>query len=64
MLLGILSGMEPTRYLFSDVDAVMVTLHVLDGNYIFLQLKTYSADCNEGSCLSNIPSIFNHFLSF
>ena len=27
--------MEPTRYLFSDVDAVMVTFHVLDGKHMF-----------------------------
>ena len=28
-LLGILSGMEPTRYLLSDIDAVTATFHVL-----------------------------------
>ena len=27
--------MEPTRYLFSGVDAVMVTFHVLDGKHMF-----------------------------
>ena len=51
--------MEPTRYLFSGVDAVMVT-----GKYIFLQLQTCSASCTEDSCSPNIPSIFNNFLVF
>ena len=47
LLLGILSGMKPSRYLFSDIDAVMATFHVLDGKYIFPQLQTCSADCTE-----------------
>ena len=50
--------MEPTRYLFLDVDAVMVTFHVLESKYIFLKLKTYSANCIEGSYSSNTSSIF------
>ena len=58
LLLRILSSMEPTRYLFLDVDAVMVTFHILDSEYIFLQLKTYSANCIEGSYSSNTSSIF------
>ena len=28
------------------------------GKYIFPQLQTYSADCTEGSCSSNMPSNF------
>ena len=64
LLLRILSSMEPTRYLFLDVDAVMVTFHVLDSEYIFLQLKTYSANCIEGSYSSNTSSIFQQLVSF
>ena len=58
MLLEILSGMEPIRYLFSDANAVMVTFYGLDGKYIFLQLQTCSADCTGGSSSFNIPSIY------
>ena len=57
LLLGILSGMEPTRYLFSDIDAVMTTFHVLDGKlkYIFPQFQTCPGDCTEGYFSYNIP---------
>ena len=54
-------------YLFSDVDVVMVTFHVLDGKYTFPQLQTCSANCSERFCSSNIPYYFSttyQFLTF
>ena len=33
LLLGILSGMEPNRYLFSDIDAVMPPFHAKVNTY-------------------------------
>ena len=39
LLLGILSGMEPTiQYLFSDIDAVKATFHILVNTY-FLNFR-------------------------
>ena len=67
LLLGVLSCMEPTRYLFSDIDAVMATFKVLVIKYVFSQCGTcttlvLSADCIECSCWHNIV-IFNEFLT-
>ena len=35
LLLGVLSGKEPTSYLFWDIDAVTATFHVLVNTYFF-----------------------------
>ena len=66
LLLGVLPGMEPTRYLFSDIDAVTITFHVLEGKlkYVFPQLQTCSVDCAEGSFSSNILSNVFQFFNF
>ena len=56
LLVGILSGMEPTIFIFRY--RCCGGHFPCFGKYIFPQLQTFSADCTEGSCLSNIPSNF------
>ena len=55
LLLGILSGIEPTIYF--QMLSVTATFHFF-GKYIFPQLRTCSADCTEGSCSSNLTNNF------
>ena len=52
------------HHLFSDIDTVTTTFHVLVPKYIFPQLQACSADCTEGSCSSDIPSNFQQLFSF
>ena len=58
LLLGIVSGMEPTIY-FQIYSYRCCDNHFpCFGKYILPQLHTWSAYCTEGSCSSNISSNF------
>ena len=57
LLLGILSGMEPTIF-FSYIARCCDGHFSCFAKYIFPQLQTCSAHCTEGSCSSNIPRNF------